>query len=455
MMTILAIDDDRLMLALVRAALIDDRFEILTASDPLEGLEIIKRLHPQIVLLDLMLPNLSGMGTLDQIVAIDPEIDVVMITGHYSTESAVEAIQKGAADYFEKPLNLARLRKRVSDLAESAQQKLRARQIETELAKTFNFEGIIGRSPLMLEALTKIRRVAPHYQTLLLTGATGTGKELFARALHHLSPAANETFVVCNCATLPGELIESELFGHAKGAFTGAHAERAGMFEAANGGTLFLDEIGELPLVSQAKLLRAVQNREIQRLGTTTVRKVNVRIVCATNRDLRGLADAKEFREDLYFRLSMVEIQLPRLADRKEDLPLLIRYFIDKFSSLFQKRVDGITRRAEALLGQYSWPGNVRELENTIGYACMMTDSTVVDVEHLSAAVKAAHPISQSMLDVVSLDEIQRLHARRMLDYFDGDKVRTAELLGVSRATLYRLLADAREKQERAASSTG
>jgi DNA-binding NtrC family response regulator len=374
-----------------------------------------------------------------------------MITAHYSTESAVVAIQKGAADYLEKPLNLQKLRQRVDELLDNAAQKLRARQVEAELAKTFSFEGIIGRSPLMLEALSKIRRVAPHYNTLLLTGATGTGKELFARALHRLSPVAKESFVVCNCAALPSELIESELFGHVKGAFTGAYADRIGLFEAANGGTLFLDEVGELPLASQAKLLRAVQHREIHRLGTVSVHKVNVRIICATNRDLRGLSETKEFREDLYFRLSMVEIQLPRLWDRKEDLPLLIRYFIEKFSSLFHKRVDGITHRAEALLGRYAWPGNVRELENIIGSACMMTDSTVLDREHLSAAVKNTHPPGKPGLDVVSLEEMQRLHARRMLEYFDGDKVRTAELLGISRATLYRLLAENPERQERAA----
>jgi DNA-binding NtrC family response regulator len=355
----------------------------------------------------------------------------------------VQAIQKGACDYLDKPLALDRLRKRVGELLDAAKLRIQARHLENELLKTYSFEGIIGRSPLVLDVFAKIRRVAPHYRTLLLTGPTGTGKDLAARTLHNLSPVANGPFIVCNCAALPHELIESELFGYVKGAFTGASSDKTGLFEAANGGTIFLDEIGELPLASQAKLLRAVQNREIHRLGSTSVRKVSVRIVAATNRDLCGLVAAKEFREDLFFRLSMVHLQLPRLAERKEDLPLLIQHFIQRFASAYGKRIERITRRAEAALGQYSWPGNIRELENVIDYASMITDSTVVDVNHLPESITAASPLPRPVsLDVVSLDDIQRIHARRMLEYFGGDKIRTAELLGVSRATLYRLLSN-------------
>jgi DNA-binding NtrC family response regulator len=439
-MTLLAIDDDPQTLALVQAALNQKDLEIITASDPLEGLQAIKHRRPQIVLLDLMLPRLSGMEVLERIVKIDPEIEVIMVTAHYSTASAVEAIQKGASDYFEKPLALDRLRKRVGELLEQAARRIQARQLESELLKTYSFEGIIGRSPLMLDALAKIRRVAPHYQTLLITGATGTGKELIARALHRLSPVGSKALVVCNCAALPHELIESELFGYVKGAFTGADADKTGLFEAASGGTLFLDEIGELPLRSQAKLLRAVQNREISRLGTTSPRKVSVRIVCATNQDLRALVASREFREDLFFRLAMVEIHLPQLAERTEDLPLLTRHFCEKFSFAYGKRVDGFTRRAEAALGRYSWPGNIRELENTIAYACMMTDSTVLDIHHLPAAIRTPETALDPSQDLVSLDEIERIHARRVLEHFGGDKIRAAKVLGVSRSTLYRLL---------------
>jgi DNA-binding NtrC family response regulator len=449
MLRLVAIDDDQQTLELLRAALKQSDLDIIVASEPLEGLEAIKRYHPQVVLLDLMLPNLNGMQVLDRIMAHDPEIDVIVITAHYSSESAVLAIQRGACDYFDKPLSIERLRRRVAELLLEARKRIQARFLEHELMKSYSFEGIIGRSPLMLEALAKIRRVAPHFRILLLTGATGTGKELAARALHHLSPAAKGPFVVCNCAALPAELIESELFGYLRGAFTGANADKAGLFETANGGTMFLDEIGELPLVSQPKLLRAIQHQEVQRLGSTSVRKLNVRFVGATNRDLRELVAAKAFREDLFFRLSMVEIQLPQLAERKEDLSLLIQHFIERFSTAYGKRIDGMTRRAEAVLGQYSWPGNIRELENVIGYACMITDSAVIDVNHLPENLKSPNPRPGSSFEVVSLEEIQRIHARRMLDYFGGNKTRTAELLGVSRSTLYRLLSNESEAKER------
>jgi len=440
-MTLVAIDDDQQSLALVQAALEQKDLEIITAPNAFEGLQAVKHHHPQIVLLDLMLPDLGGMEVLEQIVRIDPEADVIMMTAHYSTESAVQAIQKGACDYLDKPISLQRLRKLVGELLDQGKRRMQARQLEQELLKAYNFEGIIGRSPLMLETFARIRRVAPHFRTLLLTGETGTGKELAARALHHLSPVAAGPFVVCNCSALPTELIESELFGYVKGAFTGATTDKMGLFEAAEGGTMFLDEIGELPLLSQAKLLRVIQNQELQRLGSTSVRNINVKILGATNRDLRSLIVGKEFREDLFLRLSMVEIQLPRLADRKEDLPLLIRNFLEQFSKRYGKRIDGITHGAEVLLNQYSWPGNVRELENVIGYSCMMADTTLVDVNHLPGSVTSPPKASQS-LDIVSLDEIQRIHARRMLAHFGGDKARTAEILGVSRSTLYRLLSN-------------
>jgi DNA-binding NtrC family response regulator len=446
---LLAIDDDEPTLALIRAALKHRDLEITTVSDPVQALALMNRERPHVVLLDLMLPKLSGLEVLERIVHAYPETSVIMMTAHYSTESAVQAIQKGASDYLEKPLALDRLRKRIDDLLQEARRQIDAHNLENELLTLCSFEGIVGRSPLMHEVFAKVRRVAPHYRTLLLTGATGTGKELIARALHRESPVSNRTFVVCNCAALPNDLIESELFGYTKGAFTGAVSDKLGLFEAAEGGTLFLDEIGELPLRSQAKLLRVIQNREIQRLGSVSSRKVNVRLVCATNRDLRAQVETKEFREDLFFRISMVEIQLPRLADRREDLPLLIRHFVKQFSAAYEKRIEGITHRAEAVLARYSWPGNIRELENVIGYACMMTDSEILDFHHLPDSLKLAPIQPAENLEVLSLDEMQRVHARRMLSYFSGDKVRTAEVLGVSRSTLYRLLShDNRRKSD-------
>ena len=298
----------------------------------------------------------------------------------------------------------------------------------------------------MHEVFARVRRIAPHFRTALITGPTGTGKELVARALHDLSPVAKGPFVVCNCAALAENLVESELFGYVRGAFTGANQDKTGLFEYAQGGTLLLDEIGEMPLPIQAKLLRAVQQQEVQRLGSPTVRKVNVRIIAATNRELRSSVAEKTFREDLFYRLSMVEIKLPTLAERKEDLPLLLRHFVEQFAGQYGKPVEGLTHRAEMILTRHSWPGNVRELVNVIGYAAMMTQSSKIDVHDLPelapGASPAAAPAAQHHHPMVSIDEIQKIHARRILEQVGGDKVMAAQVLQVSRATLYRLLAD-------------
>jgi DNA-binding NtrC family response regulator len=439
---LLAIDDDPWSLALIEAALRRPEIEIITTPDPEAGVDIVRRRRPQVALVDLMMPNLSGMEVLEQILEVDPATDVILMTAHYSTESAVQAIQRGACDYLNKPLPLERLRERIDRLVREAERRAKARQLDEQLLEACRFEGIIGRSPLMVDVFARIARVAPHFRSVLLTGESGTGKELTARALHRLSPVGQGPMTVCNCAAIAETLAESELFGHVRGSFTGATGDKAGVFETAHGGTLFLDEIGELPLALQAKLLRAVQNQEVQRVGSTSVRKVNVRIVAATNRDLRAMVREKTFREDLFFRLSMVEIKLPCLNERKEDLPLLLRHFVEHFSGVYGKNIEGLTRRAEALLSRYPWPGNIRELENVIGYACMMTDSERIDIGDLPDSFHSAGACTGTpVVELVSIDEMQRLHTKRVLDFLEGDKVKAAEILGVSRATLYRLLA--------------
>ena len=264
---LLAIDDDLQNLELITAALASERLQVLTASDPEIGFEVFLRVRPRIVLLDLVLPNVSGMELLERIVGIDPGVDVIVITAHYSTDSAVEAIQKGACDYLNKPLDVEKLRSRVASLMRDANTRQLTLRLEHELLGACQFEGMIGRSPLMLDVFAKIRRVAPHFRTLLLTGETGTGKELAALALHRLSPAAGGPFVVCNCAALVENLVESELFGFVRGAFTGAIRDKAGLFERADGGAVFLDEVGELSPAAQAKLLRVLQDHQVQRVG--------------------------------------------------------------------------------------------------------------------------------------------------------------------------------------------
>jgi transcriptional regulator with PAS, ATPase and Fis domain len=293
----------------------------------------------------------------------------------------------------------------------------------------------------MLDVFRRVRRVAPHFRTALLTGATGTGKELVAAALHRLSPASASRFAVCNCSAVVETLFESELFGHVKGAFTGAAQDKTGLFEYANGGTVLLDEIGDMPLDTQSKLLRVLENGELLRVGSPVARKVDVRVVAATNRDLREMMTRKLFREDLFYRLSMVEIKLPRLCERGEDLPLLVRYFIDCFAAQYGKAVRGLTPRAQLLLARYSWPGNVRELRSMLGSACMMAESGMIDIqdfpEHLR---RPQHEAADE--DLLPLDEVERRHVLRVLDRTGGNKVRAAKILGINRATIYRILGE-------------
>jgi len=440
-MILVVIDDDPANIKFVRFVLADEGLEIHSAADAQSGLELIRRTRPQIVLLDLVMPGVEGMEVLQQILEFDPGIDVILMTGYYSTESAVEAIQKGAADYFPKPFSPDRLRGKINQIKEDSKHRQRSLKLENELLENFEFDGMIGRSPLMLELVSKIRRIAPHFRSVLVTGPTGVGKELVARALHRLSPGQKGNFVALNCSSISETLAESELFGHVKGAFTGAHQDKAGVFEYADGGVVLLDEIGEMPLPLQAKLLRVLQNQELQRVGSPAVRKVDVRVVAATNRDLPEMVSQGKFREDLYFRLCMIELKVPSLAERREDLPILQRHFLKSFAAQYKKPLAGLTRRAQTLLAKYSWPGNVRELENVIGHACMMTESDVIDVRDLPARIQDLRSTENTESEVdLSLDQAARLHVQRVLAHVGGNKVRAAEILGISRTYLYELL---------------
>ena len=323
-----------------------------------------------------------------------------------------------------------------------AQLRHRSLELEKQLLEAFQFEGMIGRSPLMLELFSKIRQIAPHFRTVLLTGETGTGKELVAKALHRLSPVASGPFVACNCAAIVETLAESELFGHVKGSFTGATQDKAGAFEFANHGVLLLDEIGELPLSTQAKLLRVLQEQQLQRVGSPHTRKVDVRVIAATNRDLRSMVAEKTFREDLYYRLSMIEIRTPPLQHRKEDLSLLERHFLRHFSEQYGKQIRGLTRRAQTLLSHYSWPGNVRELENVLGHACIMAQAEIIDARDFPASIRQNRDLSvigSGREKTLTLDENQRRYVHEIVERI-GNKVQAAGLLGISRTTLYRLL---------------
>ena len=439
---LLIIDDDQQNLGLIQASLAQEGLQILGTSDPEKASAIFQEQRPQIVLVDLKMPKIGGIELLERIIARDPLTEVILMSGHYSPESAVEAIQKGAADFITKPLNFAALQKRIASSIAEAQRRARALQLDRELVEAFQFEGSIGRSPLMLDVFATIRRVAPHFRTALIMGDTGTGKERVAHALHDLSPGGKNTFAVCNCSALTETLYESELFGYVRGAFTGADQDKVGLFEYAQGGTVFLDEIGDMPLAGQAKLLRVLQNQEVQRIGSPAVKKVDARVIAATNRDLKAMVAEKTFREDLFYRLSMVQIQLPRLSQRREDLPLLERHFVEKFAAQFNKPIRTLSRRAEQVLARYFWPGNVRELENAIGSACMNAAGETIDVSDLPEYLRTGVPSTSDQDDMLSLDAMQRRHAVKVLGRVAGNKTVAAQVLGVSRTTLYHLLSE-------------
>jgi DNA-binding NtrC family response regulator len=439
--SILAIDDNPENLELITATLATESVEILTATDPEVGFNTFLRVRPRIVLLDLVMPKVGGMELLERIVGIDPGVDVILITAHYSTDSAVEAIQKGACDYLTKPLDVEKLRSRIASLLREADTRQMTFRLDQKLVDVCQFEGMVARSPLMLDVFAKIRRVAPHFRTLLVTGATGTGKELAALALHRLSPARGGRFVVCNCAALVENLVESELFGYVRGAFTGATQDKVGLFEHADGGTIFLDEIGELSPAAQAKLLRVLQDRQVQKVGSAVARNVDVRVIAATHRNLKTMVREGQFREDLYYRVAVVEITLPSLANRREDLPLLERYFVEKFATEYKKPIAGLVRRAQTRLSAYPWPGNIRELENVIGNACMMVEGNLIDIGDLPERLRG--PLTaEALIDdtFLSLDEVQRRHVMQVLEGVGGNKARAAEILGIGRATIYQFL---------------
>ncbi|MGB8582577.1 MAG: sigma-54 dependent transcriptional regulator [Candidatus Sulfotelmatobacter sp.] len=438
---LLVVEDDPRNRALILETLSGEGLEILTASDPEAGFELFLQAQPRNVVLDLDLPDGVQMDLLERMVRTDPSVNVILISGHYSADSAVEAIQRGACDYLTRPIDLQRLRIRIASFLAEAEIRQRTLGLDHELVQACQFKGIVSRSPLMLEVFAKMRRVAPHFRTVLITGATGTGKELVARALYTLSPGLPDRFVVCNCSALVESLVESELFGYVKGAFTGAAQDKGGLFESADGGAIFLDEIGELSPSAQAKLLRVLQDHKVRRVGSNSPRKVDLRVIAATNRDLRAMVREGKFREDLYYRLAVVEIELPALANRREDLPLLERHFVEKFAAQYEKPIAGITRRAQSRMATYPWPGNIRELESVIGNACMMTDGKFLDIADLPLRIQTQSR-EQSPTDeaLFSLEEISRRHVMRVLERVGGNKARAAEILGVGRATIYQLL---------------
>ncbi len=413
------------------------------------GEEALKKFEEQkfdLILLDLLMPGMDGLEVLRRIKRIDPEALVIIITAYASVESALAAIKMGAYDYIQKPFKndeLLMTIKRALDHRRLQEENIRLRD---ELKKKFSFSNIIGKSPVMMNVFELIKAAAPTRSTILIQGESGTGKELVARAIHQNSDRANHPFVVVNSGSLPPDLLESHLFGHVKGAFTGAVTEKKGLFEAANYGTIFFDEISSLSLETQVKLLRVMQDKEFMRLGGTRTIKVDVRIIAATNTDLEELIEQKAFRKDLFYRLNVIKIELPPLRQRKEDIPLLVKHFIDLYNAENQKQVEGVSEDVMEILMDYDWPGNVRELENVIERAVVLCKSKVITRDLLPPFLLSGKRVIYDELNNSSLNlkektsEFQKKLILTALEKSGGVQKKAAEMLGLKPTTLNEMI---------------
>ena len=431
------VDDEPAQRELVGGFLRKQGFEVAEAPDGRTALERFRKEPFDLLLTDQRMPGLSGLELLEAARAVTPAVAVIIMTAYGTIETAVAAIKGGAADYLTKPLNLDELLHRIAQVRERQRLIMENRELREALQERHRVEGIIGESGRMQEVLSLVRRVAGSDATILIQGESGTGKELIARAIHYASPRAGAPLVSVNCAALPETLLESELFGHEKGAFTGAVAARKGRFELADGGSLFLDEIGDLPLHLQVKLLRVLQEREFERVGSSRPVAVNVRLLAATHRDLEALVRAGRFRDDLYYRINVVSISLPPLRERREDIPLLLDHFVEKFSRRNGKRIGGLTREAREALLRYDYPGNVRELENLVERAVILTRDEVIGLEDLPLGVKEREGETSGETSLTVLVEgLERRMIREALARADGVQTQAAEILGISERVL-------------------
>ena len=431
------VDDEPAQRELVGGFLRKQGFDVAEAPDGRTALERFRKEPFDLLLTDQKMPGLSGLELLEAARAVTPAVAVIIMTAYGTIETAVAAIKGGAADYLTKPVNLDELLHRIAQVRERQRLIMENRELREALQERHRVEGIIGESGRMQEVLSLVRRVAGSDATILIQGESGTGKELIARAIHYASPRAGAPLVSVNCAALPETLLESEPFGHEKGAFTGAVAARKGRFELADGGSLFLDEIGDLPLHLQVKLLRVLQEREFERVGSSRPVAVNVRLLAATHRDLEALVRAGRFRDDLYYRINVVSIALPPLRERREDIPLLLDHFVEKFSRRNGKRIGGLTREAREALLRYDYPGNVRELENLVERAVILTRDEVIGLEDLPLGVKEREGETSGETSLTVLVEgLERRMIREALARADGVQTQAAEILGISERVL-------------------
>jgi two-component system, NtrC family, response regulator HydG len=421
-------------------------YQCTVAITGTEGASLLGRDTFEIVVTDLKMPDVGGLEILAVCKDVQPDAEVILVTGHGTIQSAVEAMQQGAFNYLLKPLDLKQLRAVVDNAARNQHLRRANAELSRRLDEKFGFEGVIGNSTQMYEVIDKLRRIAPTDATVLIQGETGTGKELVAQAIHQNSPRKSRPFVALNCAALSENILESELFGHVKGAFTDASADRIGKFEYAHGGTLFLDEVGDMPLPTQIKLLRVLESGEITRVGSNESIKVNVRILSATNRDLEEAIRVGTFREDLYHRLKVITIRLPRLRDRTQDIPLLLDHFIKLHSQRHHKQINSITAAARRRLMAYDWPGNVRQLKNIIESMVVVDYDQVLDVDDLPDELAETNNLpavdseDKGLAGLVgkSLADLEGMFIAETLEFTGGNREEAAKMLGIGERTLYR-----------------
>ncbi|HYQ81630.1 MAG TPA: sigma-54 dependent transcriptional regulator [Anaeromyxobacteraceae bacterium] len=446
---VLVVDDKENMLKLF-AKILGEGYELSTASDGGRALALVGAQEFDVVVTDLRMPGADGFEVLKAVKARAPDTEVVMMTAYATVADAVEAMKQGAYDYLTKPFDPDAAALVVARAVERKRLREQAASLRRELEGVFSFHNLVGKSPAMREVYRLLEQAAGLDITVLLTGETGTGKELAARAIHYHSGRKERRFVPVNCGALPAELVESELFGHARGSFTGATGAKAGLFEEASGGTLFLDEVGELPLPVQVKLNRALQEREIRRVGDNAPIQVDVRVIAATHRDLKAEAAAGRFREDLFYRLHVFPVRLPPLRERREDVPLLAGHFLEKHARAFRRDVSGFTPEALRTLTGYPWPGNVRELENAVERAVAVATGPEVDLRDLPPELKGA-PEGALPAEILARmpyreavetarDRVSREYLVALMREFGGNVTRAAERAGVERESLHRLL---------------
>jgi two-component system, NtrC family, response regulator HydG len=444
--SLLVVDDDKAHRTMLATLIKGWGYEIFEADDGQTAIERVQERYFDLILMDVRMIKVSGLEAMEKIKVYNPAIPVIIMTAYSSIETAVDALKNGAYDYLTKPLDFEKLKLTIKRATDHFDLKEENRQLKISLEKQFDRQNIIGSSPAMVKLLETVAQVAQSEATVLITGESGTGKELIAGATHYNSPRKDAPFVKINCAAITETLLESELFGHEKGSFTGAHKKKEGKFIQANGGSLFLDEVSEMPLSMQVKLLRVLQERELTRVGGEDLIKVDVRVIAATNKNLTELIERGEFREDLYYRLNVVDLYIPSLRERQDDIPLIAQRYLDMFSEKNRKKVAGFTPQAMDILIRYPWPGNVRELMNAVERAVVLCQGEYLDEKDFVSIRPEASSETETpenfpgLQGDMTLEDVEKEVILKTLDTVEGNKSETARRLGITRKTLHKKL---------------